>query len=229
MLSKGVFIPKNNKLIASHLVKLLEIETLDQWPEDVEQPITLLAYKITQGTQRIEENVKKAAAINNELVRVAEVQQQHIEAITPRRLFNTNPLVNRYQLTTPTPTSVFPNPRLEPQTSNPTSFQPARQSQVQPQTHLLLLVQQIAPDTVTAQIATYEAGSFSRELTSLAKLYTSNDLKYSSIGDNFDYKFKVFLDHCRQAALPKDRLAEGISMMLRGQVLDYYFTCKFRS
>ena len=50
-------------------------------------------------------------------------------------------------------------------------------------------------DTVTAQIATYEAGLYSRELTSLAWLCTSNDLKYSSIGDNFDYKFKVFLDY----------------------------------
>ena len=36
-------------------------------------------------------------------------------------------------------------------------------------------------DTVIAQIATYEAGLYSRELTSLAKLYTSNDLKYSII------------------------------------------------
>ena len=60
----------------------------------------------------------------------------------------------------------------------------------------------------------YEAGSYSWELISLAKLYTSNDLKYSSTGNNFDYKFKIFLDYYRQAALPKDRLIEGISMML---------------
>ena len=69
-------------------------------------------------------------------------------------------------------------------------------------------------DIVTTQIAMYKAGLYSRELTSLAKLYTSNDLKYSGIGNNFDYKFKVFLDYCRQAALPKDELIEGISMIL---------------
>ena len=68
--------------------------------------------------------------------------------------------------------------------------------------------------TVTTQIATYKTRSYSQELTSLAKLYTSNDLKYSSIGNNFDYKFKVFLDYYRQVTLPKDRLIEGISMML---------------
>ena len=83
-------------------------------------------------------------------------------------------------------------------------------------------------DTVTAQLATYEAGSFSRELTSLAKLYTS-DLKYSGTGDNFDYKFKIFLDYYKQAAIPRDGLSEAISMILKDQALDYYFTCKFRS
>ena len=70
-------------------------------------------------------------------------------------------------------------------------------------------------DTVTTQIATYKAGLYSQELISLAKLYTSNDLKYSSTDNNFDYKFKVFLDYYRQAALPKDRLTEGISMILQ--------------
>ena len=49
-------------------------------------------------------------------------------------------------------------------------------------------------DLVTTQIAIYKAGSYSHELASLAKLYISSDLKYSSIGDNFDYKFKIFLD-----------------------------------
>ena len=52
-------------------------------------------------------------------------------------------------------------------------------------------------DIVTTQIVTYKARLYSQELTSLAKLYTSNDLKYSSTDNNFDYKFKVFLDYCR--------------------------------
>ena len=69
-------------------------------------------------------------------------------------------------------------------------------------------------DIVTMQIAMYETGLYSWELISLAKLYISNDLKYSGTGNNFDYKFKVFLDYYRQAALSKDRLTEGISMML---------------
>jgi hypothetical protein len=59
-------------------------------------------------------------------------------------------------------------------------------------------------------------------------LYT-DELKYSGVSDNFDYKFKIFLDYCEQAGLLEDSLAGAISYMLRGQALDYYFICKFRS
>ena len=59
------------------------METLEQWPEDIKQLIALLVYKIAQGAQRIDENIKKATAINKELIRVAEVQKQYIEVITP--------------------------------------------------------------------------------------------------------------------------------------------------
>jgi hypothetical protein len=50
LLSKGIFTPKNNKPVATHLVKLLETEEIDPWPEDVEQPIALLAYNVRKGT-----------------------------------------------------------------------------------------------------------------------------------------------------------------------------------
>ena len=59
-------------------------------------------------------------------------------------------------------------------------------------------------------------------------MYTDK-IKYTGIGDNFDYKFKIFLDHYRQAGIPKDSLINAMSTMLKGQALDYFFTCKFRS
>ena len=81
---------------------------------------------------------------------------------------------------------------------------------------------------ISAQIAAYKAGSCSRELANLAKLYT-DEIKYTSVGDSFDYKFKIFLDHCKQAGIPRDSLISAMSMILKGQALDYFFTCKFRS
>jgi len=108
LLSKGVFIPKNNKPVVNHLVKLLETEALEPWPNDVKQPIALLAHQIKQGTQRMEENVEKATVVNDELMRVAEIQEERIKAITPRRLFH-NPLAARARRPlTPTPLNLFP-------------------------------------------------------------------------------------------------------------------------
>ena len=83
LLIKGIYILKNNKPITTYLVKLLKTEVLGLWPEDVEQPIVLLAYQIAQGAQKMKENVKNATAVNKELLRVAELQKQHIKAITP--------------------------------------------------------------------------------------------------------------------------------------------------
>ena len=75
----------------------------------------------------------------------------------------------------------------------------------------------------------YKAGLFSREIASLAKLYTSTETKYLGTNNNFNYKFKIFLDHYKQAGVPKDSLVRAVSIMLKDQALDYYFTYKFRS
>jgi hypothetical protein len=61
------------------------------------------------------------------------------------------------------------------------------------------------------------------------KLYTLTETKYSSTNDNFDYKFKIFLDHYKQASVPKDGLVRAVLIILKDQALDYYFTYKFRS
>ena len=63
----------------------------------------------------------------------------------------------------------------------------------------------------------------------MTKLYTLSELKYSGTGDNFNYKFKIFLDYYKQAGIPKDGLAKAILIILKNQVLDYYFIYKFRS
>ena len=54
-------------------------------------------------------------------------------------------------------------------------------------------------------------------------------IKYTGISDNFDYKFKIFLDYYRQAGILKDSLINAMSTILKGQALDYFFTYKFRS
>ncbi|RKF82482.1 hypothetical protein GcM3_024050, partial [Golovinomyces cichoracearum] len=59
----------------------------------------------------------------------------------------------------------------------------------------------------------------SRELTALAKLYTSEDYKYSGISadffDSLDYKFAIFGDFCRKSGIISEILPDAFSIMLR--------------
>jgi len=66
-------------------------------------------------------------------------------------------------------------------------------------------------------------GSFGREITNLAKLYT-DEAKYSGEQDNFDFKFKIFQNYCLRAGVPKQAYVIAIPTMLRGLALKYYFT-----
>src|SRR6202035_3732899 len=66
-------------------------------------------------------------------------------------------------------------------------------------------------------------GSFGREITNLAKLYT-DEVKYSGEQDNFDFKFEIFQNYCLRAGVPKQAYTIAIPTMLRGLALKYYFT-----
>jgi len=60
----------------------------------------------------------------------------------------------------------------------------------------------LLPTTTQATDQLALQGSFGREITNLAKLYT-DEVKYSSEQDNFDFKFKIFQNYCLRASVPK--------------------------
>jgi len=61
---------------------------------------------------------------------------------------------------------------------------------------LLLLTAPVQITQAIDQLALQGSlGSFGREITNLAKLYT-DEVKYSGKQDNFDFKFKIFQNYC---------------------------------
>ena len=66
-------------------------------------------------------------------------------------------------------------------------------------------------------------GNFRREITYLTRLYT-DEVKYSSKQDNFDFKFKIFQNYCLRVGVPKQAYTITILTMLRRLTLKYYFT-----
>ncbi|RKF64337.1 hypothetical protein GcM3_133029, partial [Golovinomyces cichoracearum] len=72
------------------------------------------------------------------------------------------------------------------------------------------------------RISRYHPHGFSRELSTLAKLY--NDCsKYSGNGDSFDYKFDIFLRQCENADIPRNGLKNAFPIMLKEDALYYYY------
>jgi hypothetical protein len=71
-----------------------------------------------------------------------------------------------------------------------------------------------------------QSQNFRKELANLAKLYTENT-KYSSKDNNFNYKLIIFQDFCKKAALFQQVFAQAYSTILYSLALDYYYTnCK---
>jgi hypothetical protein len=68
-----------------------------------------------------------------------------------------------------------------------------------------------------------QPNTYGRELANLAKLYT-NELKYSSNNDNFDFKLIIFIDLYQKANILKQEFCQAYSTMLRGLALDHYYT-----
>ena len=50
------------------------------------------------------------------------------------------------------------------------------------------------------------------------------DNKYSGEDDNFDFKLIIFYDLCSKADVPQEAKAKAYPIMLRGLVLDHYYT-----
>ena len=63
---------------------------------------------------------------------------------------------------------------------------------------------------------------YSKKLNIVEKIHTNDD-KFSSIGDNFSFKVKIFLDKCRRVDLPEDAYIQATSIMVSGQAQTYYY------
>jgi hypothetical protein len=59
-------------------------------------------------------------------------------------------------------------------------------------------------------------------LANLAKLYT-DESKYNSENDNFDFKLTIFTDLYQKANIFKQEFSQAYSTILRGLALDYYY------
>ena len=57
----------------------------------------------------------------------------------------------------------------------------------------------------------------------MAKLYT-DEVKYSGENDNFDFKLTIFTDLYQKADILKQEFSQAYSTILRGLVLNYYYT-----
>jgi hypothetical protein len=57
-------------------------------------------------------------------------------------------------------------------------------------------------------------------------LYTK-EKKYGKDGDNFDYKYNIFIDLCKKAELLINAYFKAFSIILKGAALKHYYTtCK---
>lgn len=56
----------------------------------------------------------------------------------------------------------------------------------------------------------------------LAKIYKNNN-KFGGMGDNFNFKFIIFLNKCRQVGLLADNFVSSASIILLSQAQMYYY------
>jgi hypothetical protein len=63
----------------------------------------------------------------------------------------------------------------------------------------------------------------------LARLYTTVELKYSGLEDFFDQKFNIYLSYCNQAGLSQKALLSGFINMLKGDILSFYLSNHFNT
>jgi len=95
-----------------------------------------------------------------------------------------------------------------------------------PFSHTVAPTTPTAPATLTQNSTSgTQPHNNSRELTTLAKLYTSDEYKYKGDPlDSFDYKYTIFIDNCQKAAISSNTLPQAFSTMLSGPPLKYYYT-----
>ena len=78
-------------------------------------------------------------------------------------------------------------------------------------------------DNQTPQPVYTTEKDFGKELTNLAKIYTTES-KYTGQDDNFDFKLVIFHDLCGRASVPDEAKAKAYPTMLSNLALDHYYT-----
>ena len=83
-------------------------------------------------------------------------------------------------------------------------------------------IQQETPTPIRQETPAFESDisqpasqNYSREIANLAKIYWE-DNRYSGSDDNFDYKFGIFINHCRKARIPHKAQGLAFDTILAG-------------
>ena len=74
--------------------------------------------------------------------------------------------------------------------------------------------QYLYPSTANTNPAIYPP-IYSKEAVTIAKIYT-DDQKYNSVSDSFNFKLTIFYDICRRSSLPFKGYMTVFPIMLKG-------------
>ena len=65
---------------------------------------------------------------------------------------------------------------------------------------------------------------YSKEAATIVKIYTDNQ-KYNSISDSFNFKLTIFYNICRRSSLPLKGYMIAFPTILKGLVQAHYYNC----
>ena len=100
----------------------------------------------------------------------------------------------------------------------------AEQSRSRSQSQSQSRSRQPPEDQVIDALARVERSGHSRELMAIAKSYANDNYKYSGEAtDSFNYKFTIFVNHCKRAKVSPDALLKAFPIMLTGIALEFYY------
>ena len=81
-----------------------------------------------------------------------------------------------------------------------------------------------SPHQVIQDYGTKQSHGHSKELTALAKMYTSEEKYGGSPTESLSYKFTIFMDLCTRAGIPQQTVQTAFPTMLKSMALEYYYS-----
>jgi hypothetical protein len=70
--------------------------------------------------------------------------------------------------------------------------------------------------------------NFFKELSQLNKIY-KNDEKFKSTDDNFEFKFKIFINKCKRVELSSHAYIEEVAFMFANQALFHFYVNEYEN